>query len=400
MGWRRKRIARRIKPEEEIPHRAGAAVERGEKASGKTLEGLGSGTRSVQFDPRLAHSANAGRRADMVRGGQRTLGNRVVQQMLRRKGAQTEPEDSPAAQVSGRGPEWGGQPMIHASAPQHGRESVQVKGQNPRNRPLADGLVRGRVLSSSVQRQGAKPKTSKVRFTVHKLKRKRGKLDNPDQSSPGVVTWALSFGVDSPLTASADVEVAGKAGDPCTDYDVGFLQTVHSQWLHCYYWGRRKGDGKSTLKYKVPLPIRDGDPGAMWYNATSHAKPSRCGDRVKPSMDDYPTIFNLPKEHMNTKTNKSNYLRSITRGIHFVTTLVASGPTGVHPLRFFYWNYQMDINFKPNYTNVNAQWGHTWVKNKANLGGVGKGKDGKVPIFTTGTKPYNQSLTGKYVDRA
>jgi hypothetical protein len=147
------------------------------------------------------------------------------------------------------------------------------------------------------------------------------------------------------------------------------------------------------LSFTAPLPIRDGDPGDMWYTTDGVDKPTACNTHVSPHMDDYPTLWDIDKVRTNSVTGRPNYLTYITRGIHFVTTLADSGPAGVTPLRFFYWNYLMDIEFKPNYAAPNAVWPFSWKKNTANIGKVHTGGDSSVPMFTTASKPYNQSLT-------
>jgi hypothetical protein len=87
-----------------------------------------------------------------------------------------------------------------------------------------------------------------VGYVVHQLSRERGLLDDPEQSMvPGAVNWPLSFAVTSPLEAEADVEVTGAAGD-AADLEIGFLQEVHTNWLHFYYWGRSPGDGSIIVK--------------------------------------------------------------------------------------------------------------------------------------------------------
>jgi hypothetical protein len=236
-----------------------------------------------------------------------------------------------------------------------------------------------------------------VGFVVHSLTRDKGLLDDPEDDGAGSVTWPLSFAVTSPLEAEADVEVTGVTADPCASHDVGFLQTVHNQWLHFYYWGQSGGDGSTVITHTVPLPIRDGNVSDFWYS--SHATPTGCGVRVTPLMSDYPTIFTLPKVHNNSRTGQPNHLTGVGRGIAFVTTLVESGPGGINPLRHFYWNYQMEIEFRPNRASPNTAWPFTWKKNQANLGAVHHGADGAVPIFTTASTPYNQSLTEHVSER-
>jgi hypothetical protein len=232
-----------------------------------------------------------------------------------------------------------------------------------------------------------------VGFVTHALDRTRGTLDDPSDDATGSVSWPLSFAVTSPLEARADVEVTGGSGDPCQSYQVGFLQTVHSNWLHVYYWGQSTGGGSAIAKSSAPVPIRDGEPGTMWYDSSLIESPTTCNTRVHPRIDDYPTIFLLPKVHPNSLTGQPNYLTGVRRGIGFVTTLVASGPGGVNPLRFFYWNYQMEIDFQPNHTAPNAAWPFTWKKNTVNLGSVHTGRDSSVPLFASASTPYNASIT-------
>lgn len=236
-------------------------------------------------------------------------------------------------------------------------------------------------------------RTPAVGFIVDDLSRDQGQLDDPSEDGAGHVSWPLSFAVTSPLEAKADVEVTGGPSDPCTSYEVGFLQTVHMHWLHIHYSGQRPGHGSSIVRWTSPLPIRDGDPGDFWYASTAHEASTACNVHVHPRMDDSPTLWQIPKVLKNSLTGQSNFLMGLTRGIHFVTTLVASGPTGIKPLRFFYWNYLMDIDFHPNFALPNAVWPFTWKKNKANLGRVHTGADSTIHLFKTATKPFNSSLT-------
>ena len=225
-------------------------------------------------------------------------------------------------------------------------------------------------------------------------------MDDPDQTTPGTIEWPLSFEVTSPLVVEADVEVTGNPGDPCADYQIGFLQTVHTQWLHYYYWGQDSGHGSTIIKFTVPLPIRDGDdPGIMWYTGTAHETPAGCNVHVNPGMDDYPTIFRVDKVHHNTHTGHPNYLTGVRRGIGFVTTLVASGPDGVQPLRFFYWNINMSVDLTPDYNHPNAAWPFVWKKNTVNVGKVHKGADPIVPIFAGPTPLYVPSLIADEKER-
>lgn len=263
---------------------------------------------------------------------------------------------------------------------------------------VAESVVQGGSVGPVSQNSAALvQRKPDVGFVVHSLTRTAGQLDDPSDDGAGSVSWPLSFGVTSPLEAEADVEVTGVAGDPCASHQVGFLQTVHSQWLNFYYWGRARGDGSTVIKHTVPLPIRDGNVSDFWYS--SHETPAGCGVRVNPIMSDSPVIFTLPKVHNNSRTGQPNHLTGVGRGIAFVTTLVESGPGGVHPLRHFYWNYQMEIDFTPNRAAPTTAWPFTWKKNRANLGAVHSGADGAVPIFTTASTPYNQSLTENISER-
>jgi hypothetical protein len=233
-----------------------------------------------------------------------------------------------------------------------------------------------------------------VAFTVHDLKRTPGRLDNPDQTTtPGSVSWPLSFAVDAPLTAEADVEVTGSPSDNCAAFELGFLQTVHSHSLQFDYLGQRPGHGTTIVKFTVDLPIRDGAPGSFWYEPSQNATPGSCGVRVKPGFGDYPTIFDLAKVRNNSKTGQDNFLAAVKRTIGFVTTLVASGPAGVEPLRFFLWTFQMATSFTPDPANPNDEWTFNWIENSVTLRDVHRGADATVPLFTTVTDTYNNSLT-------
>ena len=238
-----------------------------------------------------------------------------------------------------------------------------------------------------------------VGFVVRSLNRQRGQLDNPMEDGAGGVSFPLSFAVTSPLVARAEVEVTGAAGDPCASFEVGWLQTVVTQWLHVYYWGRHAGDGSTILRFTVSVPIRDGDPATFWYDPSGNGRPAGCGSNVPVRMDDYPTIFMLAKARQNSSTGQLNYLTGIRRGISFVTTLVAMSATQTHPLRHFHWNYQMSIDFRPNYASLTAVWPFTWNKNTANLDRVYSGKSASVPMFTTATVPYNQALVPNVTER-
>lgn len=273
-------------------------------------------------------------------------------------------------------------------ATRHARQS-QILGQNPLPRITRTGNGDGQRIDRSPA----------VSFNVRNLRRTSGRLDDPDQqTTPGHVGWPVSFAVNEPLKATADVVVSGGAADPCSRYQIGFLQTVHSNWLNAYYWGRSRGHGSAIMRITSPTPIRDGDPSSMWYS--SHVSPTACNNTVQAEISDYPTIFNLEKTVTNSVTSQTNYLTGLDRGIHFVTTLVATDGSTVRPLRHFYWNYWMAIRFRPNYSNVNADWPFTWRTNRASLGRIRRGRDGAVPIFTTASNTYNRSLTPLIYERS
>ncbi len=276
-----------------------------------------------------------------------------------------------------------------------GRQSEATGSAFSGERITGNGRMRRSTASHDIANTSSNwvQRNPSVGYVVHSLNRDRGRLDNPDQqTTPGAVSWPLSFAVTSPLEAQADVEVTGGPGDTCTNHEIGFLQTVHSNWLSAYYWGASSGHGSTILTMRAPSPIRDGPPGTMWYATTAHEAPSGCNTHVTPSMDDYPTIFQMAKMRTNSRTGQPNYLTGVRRGIAFVTTLVASTPTGVTPLRYFYWNYQMSIDFTPNRSNVNAVWPHNWNLNRANIGRVHTGQDRTVPIFTSASAPYGSSI--------
>ncbi len=245
-------------------------------------------------------------------------------------------------------------------------------------------------------------------FIVHSLNTRTGRLDDPAQDMPpGKVSWPLAIGLPGPLRARADVEVVGGTGDPCAQYQIGFLQTVFDQWLNIYYSGRQRAHGHTVIEYKVSLPIRDeertfrGGGSSMWYsnNVPGRISPAACNMRVNPEMNDYPTIWWLPKVHRNTRHRAANYLTGVFRGMTFLTTLVASGPGGVIPLRHFQWFYMMDIDFTPNYAAVNQVWPFRWNVNKAYSTTVQNGADKNIPIFTTATPTYNQLLKPQIFER-
>jgi hypothetical protein len=232
-----------------------------------------------------------------------------------------------------------------------------------------------------------------VGFTVRSLKPRTGQLGDPSDDGTGTVSWPLDFSVDSPMRAEADVEVTGGTGDPCSNHTVGWLQTVHMHWLRAHYQGWQTGHGRTVSSWLVPLPIRDGESGTAWYSGTAQQSPTACGTHVHPVLDDYPTLFTFPKVHANSLTGQPNYLTGVTRGIHFVSTLAAQNPSGFEPLRFFYWNFQMSIDLRPDTAHPQHPWPFTWRTNRANVGAVQAGSDPTVPLFTTPTKPYNDSLT-------
>ncbi len=263
-------------------------------------------------------------------------------------------------------------------------------------RQILHGLEAGRPVERIAEHvaTGRVQRSPAVGVVVHGIDRHEGMLDDPSDDGAGNVDWPLSFAVTSPLEAKADVEVTGAPGDPCTDHDIGWLQTVHIHWLKLNYWGQAQGDGSITVPFGVQLPIGDGDdPASIWYHDTAHARPAGCNARVAPHIDDYPTLFQIPKVRLNTRTNRRNYLRGVSRGIHFVTTLVDSNPAGVEPLRFFYWNYQMEIEFTPNPAQPATAWPFAWKQNKANLErAVHVGQDDTVPLFTAPSPRFNASI--------
>ena len=180
--------------------------------------------------------------------------------------------------------------------------------------------------------------------------------------------------------------------ETCSSYKVGFLQTVHRQWLH-YYFGSR-GNGSIIERVISPLPIRDGNPGMIWYSSAAQAKFVGCNTPVQVTLDDYPTIFFLQKYRNNIKTNKRNYLTGVSRGMHFVAFLVAQASNGsIIPLKYFYWNFHMDITFSPNYNNLTSLWLFQWKKNRSVHSRLFSGASRSVPFFTVSAPRYNDSLT-------
>jgi hypothetical protein len=236
-----------------------------------------------------------------------------------------------------------------------------------------------------------------VGFVVNSLSPRTGNLDDPSFDRPGLIDFALSFNVTSPIEvgeADIDVQVTGSPGDNCTGYEIGFLQTVAAEpRLSTSYFGRRVPHGWSVINYSAPLPIRDGAGGSMWYGRDSNVRPTACNTHVHPTIDDYPTLWSIPKVRLNSVTRRHNYLKRITREIRFVTTLVASGPRGVQALRHFPWRYLMDIRFQPNYAAINAAWPFEWVSNSATADAVQPGASSGVPLFTTASTPYNAAIT-------
>jgi hypothetical protein len=230
-------------------------------------------------------------------------------------------------------------------------------------------------------------------FSVRRFRVRNGRLSNPMQSGA-----TLSFPVDlsavSPMEANATVEVTGRSGVRCNNWEVGFLQTVNRQWLNIFYWGRRSRHGSAISRYTCSTPIRDGSPGVIWYSNSSfgHRRANACGARLPLSVSDYPTIFRLGKTGRHPQTQQPMYLRRISRGMNFVTVLVAKSGSRIIPLRHFYWYHRVDIRFRPNYLNPNANWAYAWRTNRNTRSSTRRG-GGQARYFTTATRPYNQSLT-------
>jgi len=265
---------------------------------------------------------------------------------------------------------------------------------------IAQDVMHGQPGRITSQKTGVMlQRNPDVGFTVHNMNIEEGKLDNPTDAN-GVVTWPLSFGVTSPIEVFPDVEVTGSTGDDCTTHTLGFLQTMHIHWAHVHYKGQSPGDGSSMMSFDAPLPIRDGEPGTMWYRADNVATPAACNEHIEPHMDDYPSLTDIPKVRTNSLTSKQNFLSYITRGVHFVTTLVDDGPSGVTPLRFFYWNYLMDISFKPNYANTTEAWPFTWSKNRGHADRVHKGGSSSVPLFTTASTAYREAVQTNIAEKS
>lgn len=257
---------------------------------------------------------------------------------------------------------------------------------------IAQDVMRGRAGTIASRNTGVMlQRNPDVGFTISNMNIKEGKLDNPTDAN-GVVTWPLSFGVTSPIEVFPDVEVTGSASDDCTAHTLGFLQTMHIHWANVHYKGQAAGDGSSIMSFDTPLPIRDGEPGTMWYRSDNVATPTKCNEQIDPHMDDYPSLNDIPKVRENSLTGKKNFLSYITRGLHFVTTLVDDGPSGVTPLRFFYWNYLMDISFKPNFASATDAWPFTWSKNRGNADRVHKGGSSSVPLFTTASSSFREEV--------
>lgn len=237
-----------------------------------------------------------------------------------------------------------------------------------------------------------------IGFNVNNLNRERGRMADPFDDGTNI-SFPVSFEQSAPLEANAEVEVTGAEGDDCSAVDVGFLQTVHSQWLHIYYWGRSAGHGSIIERYTCPLPIRDGDSGTFWYADSAHAAPSGCNATVNPSMSDTPIMSSVVKVQQNSVTGQDNFLTGIIRGIHFVTTLVAVVDGNVRPLKHFYWNFWMDLRFRPNYTSPTDAWSFEWRVNRSTIGGLINGGSRSIPIFTTPTSPYNDEISGVAIER-
>lgn len=82
VGWKRKRIARHESQGKEGSRQVAPAPELSQEITSVDRETQELGTAGMLLDPRLAHPANADRRAQLLRAGQRTLGNRAVQRMI------------------------------------------------------------------------------------------------------------------------------------------------------------------------------------------------------------------------------------------------------------------------------------------------------------------------------
>jgi hypothetical protein len=283
------------------------------------------------------------------------------------------------------------------------QDAAPALGDRGADGPATDGNATGdRTIALVGARTGGLrlQRNPDVDFVVHGITAARdGRLADPDQTDPGMVTWAVDFGVTAPLDASADVEVTGAAGDDCTAHTVGFMQTVHSQSLVFEYLGRSPGDGSVTVNWTVDLPIRDGDPGNMWYEPTANATATACNQHVTPRIGDYPTIQGLPKRRTNGSTGRDNFLHSVRRTMGFATTLVAAHGTTVRPLRNFLWSYNMAITFTADPANVDDPWPFNWITNSTRVLDPNPGAS-TVPLFADTSATYNQSLVENVTEKS
>jgi hypothetical protein len=85
VGWKRKRIARHESQGKEGSRQVAPAPEMSQEITSVDRETQELGTPGMLLDRRLAHPANADRRAQLLRAGQRTLGNRAVQRLIQAK---------------------------------------------------------------------------------------------------------------------------------------------------------------------------------------------------------------------------------------------------------------------------------------------------------------------------
>jgi hypothetical protein len=195
------------------------------------------------------------------------------------------------------------------------------------------------------------------------------------------------------IIISGLVETNGAAGDRCSDYEFGTIQTAWMAWVHQYFRGRTAADGSIVVRYNAAMPMRDpGVAGNIWYDNGRVRSPASCGDATGIFHNDAPWQA-IPKARNNSSVpgNPLNYLTGYTRGLHLVNYLTGKLKGGNYlrsPLKFRYWNSIQDFSFTPNYVTPLAMWAYAGGI-RVNIGSQGSGETGDAPYYITAGTKYN-----------
>ena len=195
------------------------------------------------------------------------------------------------------------------------------------------------------------------------------------------------------INISGLVEANGAAGDNCSDYEFGTIQTAWIAWCHQYYHGRNAGDGSITVRYKAVTPMRDpGVNGNIWYDNGRVRSTGFCGDAAGVFHNDGPWQA-IPKARNNSSVagNPLNYLTGYTRGLHLVTYLAGKQKSGgylMNPLKYRYWNSLQNFSFTPNYSSPYSMWAYAGSV-RVNIGAQGSGVTADAPYYTSAGTKYN-----------